>query len=169
MFIDQSLLPFHVHLLVSRYCWMKRPRPTERVHARATGCHVNIWLVPYKSGLGVVCLSDFSGTAFAIGGPRTGCNRDNRLISIHMHRNRSISEALLIGERKKPDDPEWKLRLLNHLVNLAPPECDVTPLKGHVDYCCDTVEYNWGLEDSLLVTPKPSPTVQPQYPHMGRG
>ena len=142
MFIDQSLLPFHVHLLLSRYCWMKRPRPTERVHARATGCHVNIWLVPYKSDLGGVCLSDFSGTAFAIGGPRTGCNRDNRLISIHMHGNCSISEALLMGERKKPDDPERKLRLLNYLVNLAPPECDVTPLKGRVDCCCDIAEYN---------------------------
>ena len=58
-----------------------------------------------------------------------------------MHRNSSISEALLMGERKKPDDPERKLKLLNHLVNLAPPECDVTPLKGRVDCGCDIVEH----------------------------
>ena len=102
------------------------------------------------------------------GGPRKGCNRDNCLISV-------AGNTYWYERERSLNYPERALRILNLMVNLAPPEMLSHPERG-VDcgmrcHCCcwKIVELNWGLKDSLLVPLKPSPTVQPQYPGMGQG
>jgi hypothetical protein len=56
-----SLLPSHVHLLISRHSWIEAAgRLTLRV-SHETGSAPDIRLAPYKSGLLGVCFSNYSG------------------------------------------------------------------------------------------------------------
>ena len=95
MIIAMSLLPFNVYLFVSRHCWIEAA-PNELTHTLMRDRLPRLTYGLYHiSGLGGVRFSNSSGMHLQLGGPQKGCNRNNRQINIHTHRDSSISETPL--------------------------------------------------------------------------